>query len=486
MEKNIIGRVEELRVFESLLRSTKAEFLALYGRRRVGKTFLVRTFFSDKGLYLEITGEKDANKKTQLINFKSEFEAVFGPSKSQTPPKSWQEAFQTIRKTIEKLNTTKKVVLFFDEIPWLSAQKSGFLPALDYFWNRWASRQNNIIVIICGSAASWIIKKVVNDKGGLHNRLTKILRLMPFTLSETELFLQSQGVTLDRKQILEIYLAVGGVPGYLQNVEPGKSSVQNIQTLLFSPQGFLFKEFNKLFASLFDQAEQHIKVVQALSACKSGLTKTEIFEAAGMSYGGRSVEVLTELEEAGFVAQYPSFGFNKKNSLYRLIDEYSLFYLSWIAGLPINSFDPAKDDVWLKKQGSPAWNAWAGCAFEGVCLKHIRQIKKALGISGVETQESGWRFISENRNERGARIDLIIKRADRCIHLCEMKFANAEFVMSKDFLQEFERKKTIFVQQTETKETIFPTLITSFGAAPSNQTQGTVTHQLTLNDLFDK
>lgn len=473
----IIGRYQELKILEDIYVSNDAELLAIYGRRRVGKTYLISEFFKDKGIYFELTGTKDAKMHEQLINFAAELSRVFHQGLRFPSPANWTEALNQLRNEIERVGNNKTIILFFDELPWLASRRSGFLQALEHFWNRYMSRNKNVIVIICGSAASWMIDNVIHNKGGLHGRVTKRIRLLPFSLSETEGFLKAQNIDLDRKQLIELYMAIGGVAQYLKYIERGKSATQTINDLCFIPNGPLFDEFDILYRSLFDNYESHVNIIKALSKTRSGLTKDELLDKVGLKSGGTSSKIIDELVKSGFVAYIPVFGKKKTGGKYRLIDEYSLFYLNWIAGVSKTVLEGKDKDYWIKKQNTKAWTAWSGYSFESICLKHIAEIKAALGLSGISTEESGW-------SEGGAQIDLVIDRADRSVNLCEMKYYNSEFAIDKEYAKKLENKKRIFREKTGTKKTLFTTMVTTHGTKKNKHYNSVVDNQLTMDDLF--
>ena len=477
------GREKEKKQLQELYDSEKAEFTAIYGRRRVGKTFLVSEFFKDKGVYFEITGSKKAPKSEQIANFYREFIALFPEENKGGAPKDWGDALNRLQLALQKLPQTQKIVLFFDELPWLAAPRSGFLRALDYFWNRHISRMNNVKLIVCGSAASWMIHHVIDDKGGLYGRLSSQMRLEPFTLSEVEHLLIARGVKLDRKQLITLYMAIGGIPKYLNFVKQGSSVMQMINDFCFKPQGFLFQEFPKLFKSLFDDAHKHVKVIKILAENRYGLSQSEIFVEAGLSTGGHSSSVLEELEESGFITSIPAYGKQVKDRRWRLIDEYSYFYLTWIEGMRSSILQRTDSDYWLKCQASQSWLTWAGYAFENVCLKHIRKIKEALGIAGVSSVDTQWSFRGD-KNLDGAQIDLLIDRADNCINLCEMRFSNDMYVLTKKDKEALERKERVFRRETEINKAIFVTMITPYGVVENEHYFGTVQKQVTMNELF--
>lgn len=484
MNKPIIGRKEEISILQEIYESVDPQFLAIYGRRRIGKTFLISEFFKNKGVYFEITGMKEGDTHEQLFQFAYEFSRQFNEGERIPAPKNWAEAFNLLHEAVEKVEKETKVILFFDEVPWLASPRSKFLNALEHFWNRYLSRSKNVILIICGSSASWMIRNIINNKGGLHGRVTRKIRLLPFTLSETEEYLKSRHIDLDRKQIIDIYMAMGGVPKYLSYVARGKSATQIINDVCFTLNGGLFNEFDNLYKSLFENYEHHIAIVKVLAKFGGGLAKEEILKKVKLPSGGSSSRIIDDLVNAGFLIYVPSFH-KKVGGIYRLIDEYSLFYLTWIAeGLPIG-LESVDSEYWIKKQGTAKWNTWSGTAFESLCLKHIQKIKKALGISGISTVESGWRYVPPKAShEQGAQIDLVIDRADKCINLCEIKYSESEFVIDKSYAESLQKKKRIFKERTQLNKTLFTTMITTYGIKKNMHSLSVIDNQLIMEDLF--
>lgn len=478
----VIGRKAEKKILEKYYTSKSAEFLAIYGRRRVGKTFLIRNYFRDKGVFFEVTGALNGELKEQLENFHSEYMGLFQHEVDKGAPKSWREAFQRLKRSLEKIRKDQKIILFFDELPWLASARSRFLPALDYAWNRHFSQMDNVLLIVSGSAAFWMIHHIVNNTGGLYGRLSAHLRLLPFTLAETEEYFISREVRLTRKQICEIFMVTGGVPKYLSYVEKGYSSLQVIHSLCFNPQSPLLSEFHKLYASLFKNSEIHLQVIRALAKNRRGILRSELIKRAHLKDGGQVSLVLRELEESGFIASLSALGKERKAAHYFLSDEYTLFYLKWIEPHKGELLNGVEKEFWIKKQSDPSWKSWAGFAFEGLCLKHIGEIKKGLEIGGVSTSAAYWKGSNEGKKE--VEVDLVIDRADQCLHLCEMKFTNDEFVITKSYAEDLRRKKALFEEKTKTKKAIFMTLITPFGAKENSYFQEVISHQLTLDALF--
>ncbi len=485
MNDVIFGRADEIKILDRLFNSNKPEFLAIYGRRRVGKTFLIHEYFKNKGVYFCVTGSANSNKKLQLRKFYRELLNCFSHFTHSKEPTDWDEALYALKEVVAKIDTSKKVIIFFDELPWLASNRSGFLPALEYIWNQYFSHLNNIILIVCGSAANWIIKKIINNKGGLYGRLSEIIKLNAFTLDETEKFLFSQHIKLSRKQIIELYMAVGGIAKYLTYIQPGESVAQIINRLCFTPQGQLVGEFNNLYQSLFDDSQKHLQIVKGLAEKKSGISQKDLLENLNIPSGGQSSSILEELEESGFIAACPEFLKKAKNKKLWLIDEYSYFYISWMEPVK-NSIVLGNDkDYWLKMHNDPRWKTWAGYAFESICFKHVSQIKKKLGVAAVLTHESQWSYRPKNKSEKGAQVDLVIDRKDDCINLCEIKFYHSEFTIDQNYAKELQYKIHIFREKSKTRKTIFLTFITPFGLRKNEYSTEFVNYEITLEDFFD-
>ncbi len=483
----IIGRKGEQGIFQKILDRKEASLIAVYGRRRIGKTYLVKNFFRNKGLFFHLTGIQDAPVDVQLQNFSVEFTDRFLKGKEMDRPKSWFAAFQLLRKEIEKVPKHSKVILFFDEVPWMATPRSRFLQALEHLWNRYLSDLPNVILIICGSAASWMIEHVLANKGGLHGRVTHEMRLLPFTLKETEDFLQKKQIHLDRKQILELYMCLGGVAKYLSYLERGKSVGQLIGDLCFSYNAPLISEFHKLYRSLFHRYEEHVLIVKALGAHRSGLSYQELVKKTGLSTGGSFSKRLEELKQSGFITEISTYGEPDTRSKYLLIDEYSLFYLAWNAGVSSLELQSRTPDYWLRQRNSPSWKSWTGHAFEACCLKHIEGIKMELGVGAVQTKASKWRFVPKRGSgEVGAEVDLVLDRADQCLNLCEMKFYEEEFVIDREYRDKLRKKKECFERFTQTKKPVFMTLITTQGTKRNDHYFSVVDQELTMSALFAK
>lgn len=470
---SIVGRIPEQRRLRRSLDSGEPELIAIYGRRRVGKTYLVREFFGDQ-ICFELTGSYQATLREQLQNFQLALRASGAPAAS--PPSNWGEAFGQLRQFL-KPAAGQRQVLFLDELPWLASRRSGFLRAFEHFWNAWASKQKWLVVVVCGSAASWMVRRLLRAKGGLHNRVTVAIRVDPFTLAESHEFLNRRGGVDSIHQTLELYMALGGIPFYLREVDRGESAAQAIDRICFSRSGLLRDEFGKLYASLFEHSERHQSIVRALARKKGGMTRGELIKSADLSTGGGTSTLLEELEESGFLLRVGSFGRDVRDGVYRLADEYSLFYLRWLERRR------AGED-WLTRRNSPAWTAWSGTTFESICIKHAVQLKATLGIAAVETTQSTWFHQAHGDEEQGAQIDLLIDRRDDCINVCEMKLTDDLFAIDKRYAAELRRKLSVFRQVTGTRKALFLTLVTRRGVRPNQYSQELVAKEVQLEELF--
>jgi len=460
-----------------MLNSREAELLAVYGRRRVGKTFLIRNVFEQQ-LVFEFSGMHHTTIDQQLQNFAIQLSKSSGAKLAK--PEGWIEAFEMFTNYLTPIIKRKKKVIFIDEFPWIHTLRSGFLPAFENFWNVWASKQKNLVVVICGSAAAWMIQKVINNKGGLHNRVTKKMLLLPFTLGETELFLKERKVNLDRYQLIQLYMVMGGVPQYLKEVEVGESANQVINRIAFTKNGFLHNEFNNLFKSLFNDSINHTKIIKELGKKGAGLSRNEIIKDCSFSSGGGVTQLLEELTASGFITPFIPFGKNAKDSIYQLTDEFSYFYVKFIENQKFYG-----DGTWEKFSMGASWKIWSGFAFERICKKHLVQLKKEIGIENVHTEVSMWNY-KGLKGADGAQIDLIIDRSDHCINICEMKFSSAPFIINKAYSNELKNKLDLFRNKTNSRKTFFLTMISTFGVANNEYKTGLVQRDLTMDFLFVK
>jgi uncharacterized protein len=475
MKEILIGRKEEIALLEKVKNAQKSVFVAVYGRRRVGKTFLIRKTLENDFTF-QVTGIANATLKHQILKFHTALLKYFPIIEAHKPPKNWFEAFDLLIHCLENSADERKVV-FFDELPWMDTPQSYFVSALEHFWNSWASARSDVMLVVCGSAASWMIGNLLNNRGGLHNRITHQINLEPFTLNETEAFLKQKAGVFDRYQIAQLYMTFGGIPFYLEQIETGESVTQNIDRLCFRPNAPLRNEFENLYGSLFKKSERHIAVIETLAKKLKGLGRNDLIKLAKLPEGGGATKILKELEESNFIRRYREFGKIQKNMLYQLTDFFSIFYLKFMTD---HNFEDR--NAWLNGLDNPQIRAWNGFAFERLCLTHTDCIKKALGISGVQTQTSAWIGVSESQK---AQVDLVIDRRDRVINLCEMKFSIKKFQISKQYAEELRTKIGLFREITNTNKSVYLTFITTYGLEANEYAAALVQNSFTMDVLFE-
>lgn len=456
MDKDIriIGREEEIRLLQRAYDSQESEFVAIYGRRRVGKTFLVRNVFGNKFTF-QYTGVYNIPNKEQLEEFHRSLLSQ-GLSEDATLPKNWFEAFHLLERLISESTDIRKVV-FIDELPWMDARNSRFVAAFEHFWNGWASARRDVLLVICGSATSWIINKIFRNKGGLYNRVSYKMLLSQFSLHECELLVKAMNLPLNRNMIMEGYMVMGGVPYYWTKLDPAKSIGKNINDLFIMLNGLLRNEFNYLYASMFNSPEKYMKVVEALACKKSGLTRDEIITKGKIDSSGQLSDILDDLIECGLIRKYCHLDKKLKDALYQLVDCYTLFYFQFVRNA--HGLD---DDYWVKNMGSPEYNTWCGLSFERVCLLHTRQMKVALGISGIKASLFSW-HVKKTDDHPGVQIDLLIDRADGIINVCEMKYAPGGYRLTSAELNKIRTTISVFNMYMPRNKYAQPVLVTSNG-----------------------
>ncbi len=469
----MIGRNNEQRRLREAFESEYSEFVAVYGRRRVGKTFLVREQFNYKFTF-QHTGLARKSTREQLQSFQLSLRRQ-GYTKAPLPG-NWIEAFDMLKDLIDWSKDKRKVV-FIDEMPWMDAPRSSFLPALENFWNSFASARKDVVLIACGSATSWIVKKLLKNKRGLHNRITYRIHLQPFMLNECEQYAKQRKLGMSRLQLMEGYMALGGIPYYWSLLDKSKSLALNIDRLFFSKDGELKGEYHELYASLFTHPEKYMTVIETLGKKRLGLCREEIIKEGKLGSNGKLSEILEDLENCGFIRKYNMIGMKSKGALYQLIDFYTLFYFRFIQNNPVND-----EHFWSKSIGTGEYNNWCGLAFERLCLLHSRQIKIKLGISGIISSEYAW-WIDQKEGKRGAQIDLLIDRNDGVINLCEMKYTKAPFQIDANYEANLLNKRARFIEATQTRKAVHITMVSSQGLE-RNAYADEIQSEVSGGDLF--
>lgn len=474
MKKNIIiGRKQEQELLSQCLESQRAEFVAVYGRRRVGKTYLIKSFFRGKFDFY-VSGVYDLPVAEQLAVFAAQLSLYF--KKDFAVPNNWFDAFGLLRSELSKLRK-RRWIIFIDEMPWLDTHKSNFLRALEAFWNMWGADQPKLLLIVCGSATTWMVNKLIGDKGGLHNRVTHRIHLHPFTLAETEQYLQAMGIEWDRMQVLQTYMVMGGTPFYLSLLNQNESLMQNVDRLFFGNQAVLNEEYNFLFRSLFNDAPCYKRIVELLGTSQRGFTRNEIIQTLKLSDNGKVGEVLENLCLCDFITPYYALGKKNKDAVYMLSDLYTLFFIRFV-----KDFHDFNNQTWSGMTDSKR-SQWYGYAFEQVVFLHIKQIKQAIGIAAVTTSVSKWSYRAKETEEAGAQIDMVIRRADDFVNLCEMKYRTSPYEITQNYLQHMLNRRDLFKEKVGQGLTPHLTIITPHGLK-KNKYSGHINSVVVLDDLF--
>lgn len=472
---DVVGRISETERLQFALTTDKSELIAILGRRRIGKTFLIRKVF-EGNLFFQFTGLHKSTMPEQLGRFANAL--VTYKLGNGIIPKSWFQAFDQLKDAIIKSRSKKKKVIFLDEFPWMATNKSRFLVAFTDFWNSFASARKDLVLIICGSSASWMIKKVLKNKGGLHNRVTERIILEPFTLKETKQFLINKNIFASDTEIAKLFMSFGGVPFYLDQVKSSESFQQSIDRLCFKPGALLNIEFEELFASLFENAAKHKRIIEVLCQYPKGLQRGDLIKKCKLKSGGGMTTLLDELEYSGFISSFIPIDKFSNEKVFRVIDCYTLFYNRFIAKSSKNS--PLS---WKQLFNSPSVTSWSGYAFENICFLHLRQIKEALRIDGIFSTCGTWQA-KGNDEMNGAQIDIVINRADAVINLCEIKFSNEPFIITSDYAQKLQLKIASYKHFSKTRKSIFLTMITNNGLFENKYSKGFVQNFVELKQLF--
>jgi uncharacterized protein len=471
----IIGRKEQLIQIDTLLRSKKAEFVAVTGRRRVGKTFLIDHGFVGN-ICFQMTGIQNADLKSQLDNFARKLMIHSNLPFVLTPPKDWGEAFFQLRSYVEQQPKNQKQVIFLDELPWMNTVKSGFLQHLAHFWNDYLSKHSHFILIVCGSASSWLVNNITNDKGGLHNRLTATIHLQPFTLSETKAFLETKGIIKPLQEIAKLYMVLGGIPYYLDDIQNHESNDQAIERMCFSENGRLKNEYNNLYKALFANPENHEKIVEALAGGQKGMLRSQIIEKSKVQDGGPFNRAMNDLLSCGFIITIAQYGRKKREERYLLTDEFSNFYHQFM-----KKNQRYTVGIWMQIAQSQRFKIWLGYAFERLVLKHITALKQQLGIAGVYTEV--YYFYHSDRQEKEMQIDLLLDRKDNVVNFCEVKHYDAPFKITKKIYGETLQKLDYFRSIVPQKQIVY-TLITNKPIIKNEYSTAIVGQSITLEQLF--
>lgn len=471
----LIGRDKEVKLLRDLMTANESQFVAVYGRRRVGKTYLIRESFNYSFTF-QHTGIYNATMKDQLKEFR---ESLYAAGMKRTViPKTWNDAFHLLERFIAGLPGEDKKIIFIDEIPWMDTHKSNFVRSLEHFWNGWATNRRDIVLIICGSATSWIIDNVIMNYGGLHNRLTGQIFVEPFCLRECKQYCDWKGLRYTDNQVLEAYMALGGIPYYWNFLRKGESVALNFDRMFFSESGELIHEFDALFASLFKSSKIHIAIIVALAQKNMGMLRADLLSVTKLQDNSRFSTALRELEKSGFIRKYIPIGKKNKQAIYQLIDNYTLFYFYFISS-NING----DEHFWTSQLNTIIHYEWAKRAFERVCIQHLSQIKAALGFSGIISSVHSWVYRPQKTSDSSVQLDLLIDRNDQTINLCEMRYSSAQYTITAEEDLRIRNRKAVFIRETKTTKAVLTTMITTYGLTPGGYSNDITCH-VTMSDLF--
>jgi uncharacterized protein len=472
MFSRIVGRVREQQVLANAFASHRSELIAVYGRRRIGKTYLIREFFSKK-ITFSFTGLSTGSRKVQIKNFMLKLRKLSPELKNEKQPEDWLEAFDYLQSYLNGIRKSKnKRVIFIDEFPWVDSHKSGFLAAFENFWNDYCTSRTDLVVVVCGSAASYMVNKIIHNSKGLSKRITETIKLQPFNLHETKAFFKYKAIAMENYEVLKVYMVLGGVAEYLEHVKPGESAAMTIEHLCFQPGAYLESEYNEVFKSIFKENSYHQKIMNALAKNnKKGITRDAILKELHIASGGRFSDSLEELMLSGFVLKYDAYQAGSKTTLYRIYDEFCLFHLQFM--IPFNG------SKWPQIFQKQAYKSWCGFAFETICLKHCLEIKRGLKCNQIASKNYSW------QNSK-AQVDLVIDRDDDTVNLCEIKFYNDEFTLDAANLKSLRKKQNEFRISTKTKKGLNTAIISTWGIKSNQYSKAAVANSLTMDCLFEK
>jgi len=467
----MVGREEEIEELRMIAEGDRSCLVVVYGRRRIGKTFLIREAFNYSFTFSH-TGMEKGTLAEQLRQFR---ESLVDYGWTDCPvPRTWIEAFALLKRFLAGRGTGRKIV-FIDELPWMDSPRSSFLRAFEHFWNGWCSARKDIVLIVCGSATSWMTQKVLRNKGGLFNRASRTINLQPFALHDCEAYVREKGIVMSRRELVEAYMVFGGVPYYWSLLDKRFSFAQNLDRLYFSPSGELVPEFRRLFESVFRRPEPYLRLVAALGKSSGGMTREELARDAKVCNTGKLTRWLHELERSGFIKVFLPFGKRKKGAVYQLVDAFVLFHFRFMDTVRV-----VGKGFWSMATDLPERRAWEGLAFERVCFMHSREIKEALRIGGVLTELCAWR---SDRKQGGAQIDMLLARRDGVINVCEMKFSTGQFAVTPQYAGKLANKIAVFKEESGTECAVHLTLVTMNGVK-HNENASIVQSEVTADDLF--
>ncbi|MBU0505584.1 MAG: ATP-binding protein [bacterium] len=446
LKQDFFGRKEYVKTLQRLRKNRGSSVVVVYGRRRVGKTSLIqKAFENDKIFNFEGLENQETNK--QIINFVTQLKFQAKKEVSVEHIKTWHEALYAL------INVAKKepCVIVLDEFQWMANYRSELVSVLKMMWDQHLSKLNNVTLVLCGSIASFMVKKVIHSSA-FYGRIETEIHLQPFQLHETAKMLESKGFD----EILEAQILLGGIPLYLKLARNFPSIRMAVNELAFSSEGYFFNEFSKIFTSHFGKNSNYRMILDLLAKNPKGVLRKNISQQLKTTTGGTLTGVLYNLEQAGFIRTLKPFDkkMNSRHVKYVLSDPYIHFYLQFIKPHEKQIKTGIKNIGLNIFQGSK-YQSWCGYGFENLCWEHAGIISQLLGFSGIDFVVGPY-FKPSNSGQKGCQIDLLFDRADKVITLCEMKYRLTP--IGKDVIAEVEKKAQLL--ENITNKTIQKVLVT--------------------------
>ena len=409
-----VGRKKELSLLEESYLSSKSEIFTVYGRRRIGKSTLIEIFARQKPNFFSFEGIEGQNSSFQIKHFTEMLKKQLqDPLLSSIQFQSWDAVFTYVsERLMTKTRPNEKIIFFLDEIQWMAAGRSSFISLLKYYWdNYW--KKSNVLMILCGSIASFMVNKVVHSKA-LYGRIDHEILLKGLHPFEAKAFFADKHKSTE--EILKYYLILGTIPKYLEYINPSRSFQWNMNKLFFSSHGSMINEIKKIFYSQFKESTIYFDIVKLL---KSGpLALSEICTRLKIKSGGGLKRYLTNLENAEIIRSHVPFNrkANSRLKKYVLSDEYLNFYFKYLEP-NLRIIEESESEKLFETLTKNSFDVWLGFAFEKFCIKHNSWLADLMGFKDDVLIASPY----FERKDQRFQIDLVYLRADKVITICEIK-----------------------------------------------------------------
>jgi hypothetical protein len=466
-----VGRKNELRMLNDAYRSGKDELVVLYGRRRIGKSSLVKRFAEKKKAYYEFEALEGETTPGQINHFLQQLKKqIDDPILDSVRFANWEQVFTYLTEKVINRKSKVKKILFLDELPWMAAGRIRLVSLLKYYWdNHWKSK--HVMLILCGSVASFMVKKVLHSNA-LYGRTTIEILLKGFSPEEAARLLSKKR---SREETLNYQLVFGGVPKYLEQINTSQSFNKNMNTLCFSPHGIMLKEVERIFYSQFREPRTYLKIINLL---KNGIfSLSEISSKTKIPSGGGLKQYLKNLERAEMIRSYIPFdrSGNSKFKKYTLADEFLVFFFKYM-GPNLRVIKESSSRRLFETLTQNSFDSWLGFAFERFCLKHAGLLALVMDFADDILLASPY----FKKNDERFQIDLLYQRADRVITVCEIKHQNIK--IGTNIIPEMQRKCALL--KVPRGYALEKALISLYGPDNSLKDTGYFHHFVTLDDIL--